>query len=56
MILANSITLTPGTFVVDIQENIIYVHWIEVSDENDAAKLINSISAPFENILNKIYE
>ncbi|MBK7030206.1 MAG: Na+/H+ antiporter subunit E [Bacteroidales bacterium] len=56
MILANSITLTPEHSLLIFRRNIIYVHWIEVSDENDAAKLINSISAPFENILNKIYE
>ncbi|MBL7906125.1 MAG: Na+/H+ antiporter subunit E [Bacteroidales bacterium] len=56
MILANSITLTPGTFVVDIRENIIYVHWIEVCCEEDALKLTQQIVAPFENVLMKIYE
>lgn len=56
MILANSITLTPGTFVTDIKENIIYVHWIEVCCEGDALKLTQQIAAPFENILMKIYE
>lgn len=56
MILANSITLTPGTFVVDIKDNIIYVHWIEVCCEDNPLKLTQQIVAPFENILLKIYE
>jgi len=56
MILANSITLTPGTFVVDIKENFIYVHWIEVCCENESQKLTQEISGKFEKILSKIYE
>jgi multicomponent Na+:H+ antiporter subunit E len=56
MILANSITLTPGTFTVDIKDNIIYVHWIEVCCENDSQKLTQELSGRFENILIKIYE
>jgi multicomponent Na+:H+ antiporter subunit E len=33
--LANSITLTPGTLTVDIDEdkNDLYIHWINVKDE-----------------------
>lgn len=56
MILANSITLTPGTFVVDMKDNWIYVHWIEVCCEKDPAEITRSISGKFENILLKIYE
>lgn len=56
MILANSITLTPGTFVVDIKDQIIYVHWIDVCCEGDPQKLTQDISSRFENILMKIYE
>ena len=35
MILANSITLTPGTLTVDVDEktNALYVHWINVDKE-----------------------
>jgi multicomponent Na+:H+ antiporter subunit E len=29
-ILANSITLTPGTFTLDIQEDRMLIHWIDV--------------------------
>jgi len=56
MILANSITLTPGTFVVDIRDNYLYIHWIEVCCEADIQKVTQSISGKFENILSKIYE
>ncbi len=60
LILANSITLTPGTFVVDIKGNYLYVHWIEVccSIENaeNQQKVTQEISGEFENILKNIYE
>lgn len=56
MILANSITLTPGTFTVDIKDNILYIHWIEVCCEKDPQKLTQEVSERFENILIKIYE
>ena len=56
LILANSITLTPGTFVVDIKEGIIYVHWIEVCCEDDANAITENIAGQFEKILLKIYE
>ena len=55
MILANSITLTPGTFTVDIVDNRFYIHWlvVEATDPDEAYKLI---AEPFEKILLKIYE
>jgi multicomponent Na+:H+ antiporter subunit E len=56
LILANSITLTPGTFVVDIKENLLYIHWIEVCCEDDPQQLAQEISGQFEKILLKIYE
>lgn len=55
--LANSITLTPGTLSVDIdQENgFLYVHWIYVKDEKigEATRLIVH---RFEKILKRIFE
>jgi multicomponent Na+:H+ antiporter subunit E len=56
MILANSITLTPGTFTVDIKDNIFYIHWIEVCCEKNPHKTTQIIAEKFENILIKIYE
>jgi multicomponent Na+:H+ antiporter subunit E len=56
MILANSITLTPGTFVVDIRDKYIYVHWIELCCDGDPAQATQIIAGKFENLLLKIYE
>jgi len=55
--LANSITLTPGTFCVDIkpEEGILYIHWINVETEN-TEKATQLIVKKFEDILGKIFE
>lgn len=56
-LLANSITLTPGTMSVDIDKDraVLYVHWIDVrSRDIEAATKI--IVDRFENILRKIFE
>jgi len=54
MILTNSITLTPGTLTVDIEDDILYIHWIDVkSDDIDIAT--EKIVMKFEKILVKIY-
>ena len=56
-VLANSITLTPGTLTVDIDKDkgILYVHWIDVKakDTETATKIIVE---RFEKILRKIFE
>ncbi len=54
MILANSITLTPGTLSVDVIENRFYIHWLEVKDTNPEVAY-NEIAKQFEDILLKIY-
>lgn len=56
MILANSITLTPGTFVVDIKDEFLYIHWIDVCCEGDPNKATQIIASKFEKILKRIYE
>ena len=33
-ILANSITLTPGTLTVEVNGDDFYVHWINISSDN----------------------
>ncbi len=42
MILANSITLTPGTFTLDILGDTLLIHWINVQSQNtdESTKLI----------------
>ncbi len=54
-ILCNSITLTPGTLSVDIIDNIIYVHWINVS-EHEIEGATQKIAGRFERILKRIFE
>ncbi len=56
LILANAITLTPGTLVVDMDsDGSLYVHWICVLDEKPeiAEKYIIK---PFEDLLYKAFE
>jgi multicomponent Na+:H+ antiporter subunit E len=55
--LANSITLTPGTMSVDIdQENgFMYIHWIDVKDK-DIQKATEIIVKIFEDVLRRIFE
>ncbi|MBP7216717.1 MAG: Na+/H+ antiporter subunit E [Candidatus Omnitrophica bacterium] len=56
-LLANSITLTPGTFTVDIdrEQGYLYIHWIDVKtqDVDQASKIIVS---KFERILREVFE
>ncbi len=60
LILANTITLTPGTFVVDMKDQYIYIHWIDVCcDANNPSNeqlVTENIAGKFERILKKIYE
>jgi len=52
--LANSITLTPGTLVVDIKEDSLFIHWINIG-ETDPVAATNAISGRFEKYLEVIY-
>lgn len=55
-VLANSITLTPGTMSVDIREDgTLYIHWINVQ-AGDIEGATRKIVAPFERILLRIFE
>ncbi|MEN8120889.1 MAG: Na+/H+ antiporter subunit E [Bacteroidota bacterium] len=54
MILANSITLTPGTLSVDVIDNRFYIHWLEVKDPKPEVAY-KEIAKQFEDILLKIY-
>lgn len=56
-ILANSITLTPGTFTVDIdpEARVLYIHCITV-DGTDIEENTKSIGARFERILKEVFE
>jgi len=53
-ILANSITLTPGTLTVDTNGEDYYIHWIDItSDDIDGAT--NAIVSKFEKYLEVIF-
>ena len=54
MVLANSITLTPGTLSIDIVDDTFYVHWIDVKT-TDPEKAYVDIAETFEKILLKIF-
>ncbi len=53
--LANSITLTPGTLSIDIDEEHIYVHTVEVKGKTEDENRKN-ISGLFERILGGIFK
>ena len=55
--LANSITLTPGTLTVDIDvdNQILYVHWIDVKF-TDIEQTTKDIGGRFEKLLEEIFE
>jgi len=54
-ILANSITLTPGTFTLDVKGDELLIHWIYVHSENkkEATRIIGQ---KFEKYLKVVFE
>ncbi len=55
VILANSITLTPGTFTIDLKDEYLYIHWINVRYK-DIEKATQEIVGRFEKYLIKIFD
>jgi len=53
-ILANSITLTPGTLTVDVEGQDLFVHWINVRGET-VEEHTRAIVRPFERVLEEIF-
>lgn len=53
--LTNSITLTPGTLTIDIQDDSIFIHWINVTTE-DPEQQTEIMVKGFEKILRRIFE
>jgi len=53
LILANSITLTPGTITMDVQGDRMFIHWIDVTS-TDIDKASEEIAGDFEKILLKL--
>jgi len=55
LVLANSITLTPGTFTVDVIGDRLLVHWINVKG-HDLETATRAIGEKFEKYLIRIFE
>jgi len=55
MVLANSITLTPGTFTLDVIGDRLLIHWINVTTEN-TEEATQQIGARFEKYLRRIFQ
>jgi len=53
LILANSITLTPGTISVDADDEGIFVHWIDVKGDSEE-EYSEKIAGKFERLLRKV--
>ncbi len=55
LVLANSITLTPGTLSIDVEDDYVIVHTIDVKgkDEEENTKII---AGSFEKVLGGIFE
>ncbi len=55
--LANSITLTPGTLTVDIdkEKSILYIHWIDVKSK-ELEPATRDIGSRFEKLLEEVFE
>jgi len=54
VLLANSITLTPGTFTLDIIGDTLLVHWIDVKSK-DTAEATRLIAGRFEKHLKAVF-
>jgi multicomponent Na+:H+ antiporter subunit E len=48
MLLANSITLTPGTLTVDVIDDRLQIHWIDCPAGSDLEQITETIAAGFE--------
>jgi multicomponent Na+:H+ antiporter subunit E len=55
MLLANSITMTPGTISVDIIDDNLYIHWIYISSD-DPEVYTRIITGAFEKYIKRIIE
>jgi hypothetical protein len=51
LLLANSITLTPGTLTVDIIGDRMWIHWIDITPGADLAHATRAIAEEFERLL-----
>jgi multicomponent Na+:H+ antiporter subunit E len=53
MLLANSITLTPGTLTIDVEDDMLTIHWIDCPPDIDLETATAVIAADFERALRR---
>jgi multicomponent Na+:H+ antiporter subunit E len=53
LLLANSITLTPGTLTVDVEDDRMTIHWIDCPPGIDLEAATAAIAADFERYLSR---
>jgi multicomponent Na+:H+ antiporter subunit E len=53
--LANSIALTPGSLVIEIEGDTLFIHWLDVATD-DPEETKRLLAGPFEDHLEKIFE
>lgn len=53
LLLANSITLTPGTLTVDVEDDLLTIHWIDCPPDIDMAAATAAIAGDFEHHLRR---
>jgi len=52
--LANTIALTPGSLVVDIRDETLFIHWLDVQS-SDIEAATQALARPFERDLEKVF-
>jgi len=55
LILADSITLTPGTFTLHVEEDAFYIHWIS-ADTDNVEQATKELVSKFEKYLEVLYD
>jgi multicomponent Na+:H+ antiporter subunit E len=53
MLLANTITLTPGTLTVDVIDDRLLIHWVYCPEGMNTAQATEQIAARFEKYLSR---
>jgi len=54
MLLANAITLTPGTFTIEMEGDTFFIHWIDAGSKDADQKSVD-IVRKFEKYLEAVY-
>jgi multicomponent Na+:H+ antiporter subunit E len=52
--LANTIALTPGSLVIDVNDDVLYIHWLDVQS-TDTEVASAAMAGPFEKHLEQVF-